>query len=248
MNSSNYKQREDRLQEAKKAYIETKNVIKKRRWSQKCQKLPPVKSFAKTFNVNYRSLLQWIRGENSRSSQNRTNEWLNEHQYQTIFEYIDRLNQIEASSTLNMLQEITDRILQRNHQNPTVSSSKIGKNWPYRFVKKHPQYFRQKMKIMNPKRIDAERLSDLCTWFDELEMLIEAYSIQNEDIYNMNETGFRLDHERNENIISCFSSDRITVASMFNQILITVIECIGVNEKILSFFIIMPEKKQMTNW
>lgn len=74
MPSSGYKQNEVKLQEAKEAYLRVKKSIRKRRRGGKRQKLPAVKQFADSYNVNYRALLQRINGGQSRSTRPRTNE------------------------------------------------------------------------------------------------------------------------------------------------------------------------------
>lgn len=248
MTSSAYKEREARLQEAKEAYLKAKKSQKKRGRGGRRQKRPVVKHFAEIFDVNYRSLLQRISGGNSRSTRSRTNERLDKAQYEAIFEYIDRLDQIGAPPTPNMLKATANEILKRNHQDSSIPPPTVGDNWPYRFIKKHPQYFKRRMQAMDPKRTDAERISDLRTWFGELDIIIEAHGIQDEDIYNMDETGFRLGHGKDENVISRYSRERVSIGSAFTRTLTTVIECIGVDGSVLPPFIIMTGRKNMVNW
>lgn len=101
---------------------------------------------------------------------------------------------------------------------------------------------------MNSKRTNAKRILNIRLFFEKFQILIEAHDIQNEDIYNMNETSFRLEYERDENVIfRCFINEKMNVVSTFNRTLVTVIKCIKTNEKIISLFVIMSKKKHIMN-
>lgn len=247
MRSANYQKQEIRLQEVKKIYLNEKNAIRKRRREKKKQKSSAIKTFVRVYNVNYKSLLQRINESQSRFTRLSTNERLNKAQYAVIYEYIDRLNQAEISSISKMLKKIANEILKRNHQN-SKSFFTVSKDWVYRFIKKHFRYYKRKMKIMNSKKSDAKRISNLRIWFEKLNVLIEDHEIQDENIYNINETDFCLEHERDENVITDYSKRQLKIKSEFTRTLMMTIECIEIDEKMISSFIIMSEKKQMINW
>lgn len=54
----------------------------------------------------------------------------------------------------------------------------VGKNWPYQFIERlGPEYSQVKQKPMDPKRLIAEDLGVIETWFDRLKIQIDLHQI-----------------------------------------------------------------------
>lgn len=244
MSSNIYRNIDEKIAEVVKKY----NILKERKKKDDSLiKLPSIRTLAKNNQLPYQRLLRKINGGNSRSTRARTNERLDKAQYEALFIYIERLDAAGVPPTPEMVRIAANEILERNHQDSATKPPTVGKDWAYRFIKKHPQYNKRKLKAIDPKRTDAERISDIRRWYGELDVTIEAWGIQDEDIYNMDETGFQIGQGRDENVITQSSVDG-KISSSFTRTLVTVIESIGVSGHVLPPFIIMPGKRHMVNW
>lgn len=75
--------------------------------------------------------------------------------------------------------------------NPAADN--VGKNWPYNFIKcLGPKYRRVKQKPMDPKQLAAEDIGIIETWYDWLKIQLELHNITPDNLYNFDETGFRI--------------------------------------------------------
>jgi hypothetical protein len=94
--------------------------------------------------------------------------------------------------TVNMVQGCANLILWQS--NPEIDPPPtISKMWVYCFEKRLPKGFIcvvQKPK--DPKRLTAEDLGIIQTWYDHLEIDIWSYKITATNIYNFDETGFQI--------------------------------------------------------
>ena len=246
MPASKYQETETKIQQAKEAYLQAKKNQKR------VKNRVTIKYFAKQYKVPYERLRYRIRGGNSRSTRPRTNDRLENAQYETVYQYIDRLDCVGAAPTPQLLRKDVNEILARNHSDPSTKPPTVGKNWPYRFLRTHPEYIKQKSKKIDPKRSDAERIEDIRGWLEELDVIMEAYGVQDGDIYNMDETGFRLGEGKDENTITRYSNKgkgkSKNISSSYNRTSITILECIGVDGQVLPPFLILPGKRHMVNW
>jgi hypothetical protein len=68
------------------------------------------------------------------------------------------------------------------------------------------------------------------------------------NIYKFDETGFLIGHGRSENILSKTPKKRHTIASQSSRIAVTAIECTSMTGYILPPLLILPGKRQMSDW
>jgi hypothetical protein len=78
-----------------------------------------------------------------------------------------------------------------NSESPTLSKA-IGKNWVTEFTKRRPEIKSRFARKINHKRIICEDPKIITSWFNELRETQDQWGIQDEDIYNFNETGFAM--------------------------------------------------------
>jgi hypothetical protein len=97
------------------------------------------------------------------------------------------MNDLNMPVTPNLLKDWADQALRRT--NPEALG--VGKNWPYRFMKRLPKELnlrRVKQKVKEDKRIQAEDSGLLAHWYDQLEVLLR--DVPARLVYNMDECGF----------------------------------------------------------
>ncbi|KJZ69758.1 hypothetical protein HIM_10841 [Hirsutella minnesotensis 3608] len=81
----------------------------------------------------------------------------------------------------------------------------VGPNWTSRFLKRHG-YFKKRQKKLHAERQVSEDLTRVNQYFQRLQQVIQDNGIPPEDIWNMDETGFRIGGIRH-----CDRLDRINL-------------------------------------
>ncbi|EED13341.1 conserved hypothetical protein [Talaromyces stipitatus ATCC 10500] len=78
------------------------------------------------------------------------------------------------------------------YQLVSLSTASIGEKWVNRFVKRHDELsakYTRKYDYQRAKCEDPELIKD---WFERVRDTIQKYGIIEQDIYNMDETGFQM--------------------------------------------------------
>ena len=73
-----------------------------------------------------------------------------------------------------------------------IPSATIGKNWVNRYVNRHPGLISKYTQKYDYQRAKCENPELIKSWFMCVREVIEKYGILEEDIYNMDETGFQM--------------------------------------------------------
>jgi hypothetical protein len=84
---------------------------------------------------------------------------------------------------------MADIILQEESPTPPQP---IGKNWVTEFIKRHNSIKSRFARRYNYQRALCENPKVINQWFEELQAIRKTNGIQNEDIYNFDETGFAM--------------------------------------------------------
>ena len=118
-------------------------------------------------------------------SQNR----FNENQEISLLHYLKRLDDMNMSSISKLVVEIVNYILKRD-DSLTIF---IEKNWFTRFFKRNSQLKKTIQRFLDINRKNVNFEITLKKYFDKLQKLMIELNIQFDDMWNMNETSFRVD-------------------------------------------------------
>jgi hypothetical protein len=77
-------------------------------------------------------------------------------------------------------------------EDPNTESPVVGAQWTKRFLERHPEYFIRKQSTMDIDRKNAHDPERFRKWFAEFKKICDQHGIQPRDIYNFDETGFRI--------------------------------------------------------
>ena len=80
-------------------------------------------------------------------------------------------------------------LLRSRLQDPTAA---IGTNWPYNFVKRHPQLRTRYTRRITYQRAKQEDPKVIGPWFETVRATIQEHGIHKDDIWNFDETGFAI--------------------------------------------------------
>ena len=183
-----YKKEEDAIKNAYKSYCQNQN-----------QKITVL---AREFDAPYRRLLARIHGQKSYQDRSPTNILLTDAEERTVKAWIEQLDTIGTPPTNRMIIGCANAVLAR--ANPHLDPPRtVSPNWVYGFLKRLPDgYERVEQTPIDPKRLNAQDLGVLQTWFDRLKIQLDTKKITYTNIWNFDETGFRVGQGKKETVVT----------------------------------------------
>ena len=193
---------------------------------------------AREWEVPYQVLRCRINGRSSRLEIAAKGRKLSDHQEEALVAHIKELEEMGIPMRPRHLAGAANRIL-RTHADPPNPNPSVSPNWSRRFLQRRPDLFEKKATLLSVLRKAAHDPAELRSWFRKLQQVIQKAGIQKDDIYNMDETGYRPDCGRSKTIITTKPGKRVFICDPDNRIHITSIECISAGGYILSSHIIL---------
>jgi hypothetical protein len=74
--------------------------------------------------------------------------------------------------------------------------------WASRWLTRHPEYKKKTLKPLAIARKNSHNLTDIERWFKKLHTVRQEYRVLDENIHNMDETGFRIGVGRSHKVIT----------------------------------------------
>jgi len=103
----------------------------------------------------------------------------------------------------------------------------VGPQWVERFLKRNSQYYRRKQKPLAYDRKNSQEPATFMDHFYKYKRAMEDHGILNEDVWNMNETGFRIGCGRAQMIVTLDPKKPLRMTDPDNRIYITSVECVS---------------------
>jgi hypothetical protein len=99
--------------------------------------------------------------------------------------------------------------------------------WPQRFLDRHPKYLKRRSKPLTAERRESYDPAEFWAHFEKFKAAVNKYGILPDDLYNMDETRFRIGCGRAHKIITRRNKqERFYLINPDNRELITSIEII----------------------
>ena len=124
----------------------------------------------------------------------------------------------------------------------------LGPNWVSRFLSRHSKLRSRFSQPLDRDRAETHDPKKLMRWFQLVESTIQKYSIQQKDVYNMDEKGFAIGAAERSRVVCHKSNLQIYKTQDGNREWVSLIECISADERLLGLFIIFKGKRQMKAW
>jgi hypothetical protein len=151
-------------------------------------KKPNITATAKQFNISRGTLKGRIHGRTSRNNRDGPNKALHPEQEKALILWIDTLDQAFSPPSTAQIQGTALQIVRRH--NPART---LGKNWAYDFIARLPPRFEYlTQKPIEKARFQAADPGYVVTWYDRLNITLKNYNISPRNLYNFDETGFRI--------------------------------------------------------
>ncbi len=228
--SESYKDIEERISIAADAY--------------KSRSKAPITSLAREFDLPYSRLYNRINGRKSRSTRAATNRKLNNEQEAALCTIIEKYDSAGHSLGVKSVPSIANEILVA--QDPELSD-KVGRGWSGRFLARHPKYFRRKRKPIEFGRAEI-REEDIRDCYQRFKAVVEQHAIQQDDIYNFDESGFNIGVGKERWVITLRPNYRNVMPNSANRERVTLIETISASGSYLPPMIIAIGKTWLESW
>ena len=240
----NYTEVEERVQSAYKRFFE----VEKRN----------IAALGRDFQVPEGRLQARIDGRQSRSQRHPSNRLLTDSEELAVCLYLKRLDSIGTVARIPMVTGCANAILKRRcDDDVTVSGSvttladgpqKVGPTWTPRFLERHPEFHIRKQKTLDIARKRAHNPDNLREWFKRFKYVCDTHGIQATDIYNFDETGFRIGIGKDQWIITLDPDRQCYLASSSNRQLVTSCEVISGDGYVLPPMLILPGAIHLEDW
>ena len=170
---------------------------------------------------------------------------LNIEQRETICIYLTRLNKLSISVRLRHLREAANFLLQQTN---LVNSPRVEQHWPARFLQQNSQFFRRKQtSLVADKKTSLTFEMTKQHFYDFRDVLIK-YAIQSNDIWNMNESDFRIEVERDYLVITLIKKRSLRAIDSRVRDLMSDVKTISAEEAKISLMLIIFEINILNKW
>ena len=212
---------------------------------QAIQKNPELslRSISKTYGVPYVTLRNRRLGLQPKREISANCRRLTDSEEDAIIRYIIELNARSFPPRLSGVEDMVNRLLSLR------DGGRVGMNWASKFVRRQPD-----LRTRFNRRIDYQRV--LCedpdayrAWFTLVRNTITKYGIQEEDIYNFDETGFLIGQISSEMVVT--TSDRRgrpRTVQQGNREWVKVIQGVGSSGYVIPPYIIFAGKTHLSSW
>lgn len=154
---------------------------------------------ARKYGIAARTLSGRLSGRAPQLGHKPANATFSEAEEKALCNYIDRLDHINLAVRVEFISHAANLILAERtgaDDPPTV-----GKHWTTRFLKRHG-YFKRTQQQLSSNRQSAENLEVISGYFEKLRQTMDQYGFTAADIWNMDETGFRIGVGKDQLIVT----------------------------------------------
>ncbi len=201
---------------------------------------------AQAFEVSVRTLQRRLVETHTSLFERKPHEYvLNTEQRKTIYIYLTRLNKLSISAWLRHLREAANFLLQQT--NP-VNSSRVEQHWSVRFLQQNSQFFKRKQTSLAVDRKTSLTVKVAEQHFYDFRDVLIKYAIQSNDIWNMNESGFRIEVERDHLVITLIKKRSLRAIDSRVRNLVSDVKAINAEEEKIFFMLIVLEINILNKW
>ena len=168
-----------------------------------------------------RTVQRRLHGRASKSSRLPTNRALNSEQEQAIKDYIQRLDEQDVSAKVTMIRAAANYILTKSHSDHLTPPPQVSENWTRRFLARNPEFYKRKQKPLAVECKNAYNEDNFMEYFEKYKDIRIEKEIEDGDIWNMDETGFRVGYGRANWVITLDPNKPLLLTDSDNREYIT---------------------------
>ena len=195
-----------------------------------------VAAATRAYDLQTRTFQMHVKRIDFRKNHKSTHTALSPAQEQALLKYIARLDSIGMSLKIKMIRSAANHLFKlANSLNP--KPRRVSRNWITRFADRYDVY-KKKQKSLNVARKTSEELKQLKQHFVRFRRVCKKRNIKLSNLYNMDETGFRVNCDKNHWILTLNKLLPQRLNDSNNRESVTSIECINSIEFSISFYFI----------
>ncbi|ERF72127.1 hypothetical protein EPUS_02918 [Endocarpon pusillum Z07020] len=202
---------------------------------------PVIAEKAREYRVSKFRVQRRLKGIGPRISRKPKNYKLSEIQEQALLQYILSLDEIGQSIRYDHVNKVANEMLKEDHTENSTAPV-VGEHWVKRFLNRHPELHKAKQKPLELERKLAHDPDLISNWFERFRALREAYGVFDDDIWNFDETGFRIGVGKSQWIVTSSHAKRHYLVSDNNREYVTAIEAVSATGIVIKPMLILPGK------
>ena len=150
------------------------------------------KACAEAFEITKQTLNRRLNRAHDRIENGGHGRKLNNALEEAVCGWITRMGKFNLAPSLELIRDTANFVLRTNNSKEAAPSppSTVGKNWPARFVQRHPEFAVRRGHALELERINKHVAAALAAWYDKFAAIVAELGVGPEAIYNMDETGF----------------------------------------------------------
>ena len=207
-------------------------------------------SCAQAFDVPSRTLMKRLNGVTSRKESIANGRKLSDIEETTLSRWILDMHHRGLPLQISNVRYLAQLLLSARMKPSNAENATIGELWVNRFIKRHPELKSKYTRPYDYQRAKCEDPELIKNWFNCVQETIQKYGISEQDIYNMDETGFQIGVASTAKVV-CGSETRDSHAKFIqpgNREWITIIIAINASGSVLPPQIIFAGKKHQSQW
>lgn len=203
---------------------------------------PNIKAIAEEFGISYGILRGRLKGRKSRNDRTSPNKALETEQEKALILWIDTLDQAYSPPSAAQIQCAALQIIRRHNPSRT-----LGKNWAYDFIARLPPRFEHlTQKPIEKVRFQAAEPGYIVTWYDRLQITLKSYNISPRNLYNFDETGFRIGEGKAQKVVSARGNSYNSTGGQAESL--TGIECVSATGWVMPPWFLVKGQFHMESW
>jgi hypothetical protein len=144
---------------------------------------------AKAYNVNRNTLANRMSGMPQKGTKPHPNRKLSTIEEDALLRHLIDMDERGFSLRPRDLAEMANVLIAEDTRQ---ARDKVGKNWPTNFISRHPEIKTRVNRKYDYQRAQCEDPEIIQGWFRLVANTKAKYGIQDQDIYNFDETGFMM--------------------------------------------------------
>src|SRR5450432_2354198 len=205
-----------------------------------------LRAAASAYDVPESTLRSRVKGVSSRRDSEPRNRKLTITEESTLVQWILSMDQRGLSPRSDSVRQMANLLIEKRSDS---SQSSVSKLWVYNFVQRHQALQSRYNRKYDYQRAKCEDPKVIRDWFHLIQNTIAKYGIQEEDIYNFDETGFQMGVITTAKVITgAERSNRPVSIQPGNREWVTAIDCISSYGWSLPPVIIFEGKVHQSTW
>jgi hypothetical protein len=219
---------------------------------QTLESTPIIADFARQYDVSYQRLYAKFHGTLAKSDRISGNRRFSDIEEKALCWYLDRLDKLGLPAQRELLRGAAAYILLANWTPTSTDDSElkppsVGRHCVSRFLKRHPEYTLKRQKVLDLERKRAESYENLENWFQLFQDIITSFGINSDDIWNFDETGFRIGVGRDQLVITK-QQRQLYLGHPTNRESATAIEAVSAGGAHIPLFLIFSGITHQSSW